>query len=305
MNSSAFNLPSFAKINRSLHILGKRPDGYHEILTVFQSISLHDQLVLIDRRDEILQLSCNDPTIPKDESNIVIRAALALRERTRSLKGADIALLKRIPTKAGLGGASSNAAVALMGLNILWGTQLQIPDLIEIGSELGADVPFFFVGGMAVGEGTGTKVASLTDRDKERLIIITPRACVATSEAYKLLNAGSLTSSKSTSILTNSFADPLLSDCDQWPLHNDFEAVIFEIEPEIERAKQALLEAGARGALLTGSGSSVFGIFDNDEKRQRALDSLVIESGWRVFPCSTISRNEYSGAMDSSGVTLF
>jgi 4-diphosphocytidyl-2-C-methyl-D-erythritol kinase len=304
VNSSALNLPSFAKINRSLRVLGKRLDGYHEILTVFQTISLHDQLVLISRRDEIIQLTCNDPNIPRYEGNLVVQAALALRKRSRRLRGADIALLKRIPTKAGLGGASSNAAVALMGLNTLWRTGLQSSDLLEIGSELGADVPFFLRGGLAAGEGTGTRVTSLAEEGKQRLIIVTPRVGVSTRKAYQLLKAGSLTSRKPTSILTSSFADSLLSDCDQWPLHNDFEAVIFEIEPEIERAKQALLEVGARDALLTGSGSSVFGIFDNEERRQHALDTLVIESGWRVFPCSTISRDEYSAAMDSAGVSM-
>lgn len=304
MNKTALNLPCFAKINRSLYILGKREDGYHELRTIFQTISVHDQLILIRRDDDQIRISSNEQSVPVDETNLVFRAAMALRERAESRLGVDVAILKRIPIKAGLGGASSNAAVALIGLNLLWGMKLARQDLQLLGSRLGADVPFFFLGGAAFGEGTGTTLSPLLDSPKQRLIIVTPKASVATADAYKALKAASLTSSNSPSILTSSFAEPLLKDCDQWPLHNDFEAVIFEIEPEIERAKKALLEAGARGALLTGSGSSVFGLFDDEASRQRALSNIKIESGWRVSSCSTLSRSEYFAVMDSAGVPL-
>jgi 4-diphosphocytidyl-2-C-methyl-D-erythritol kinase len=304
VNDTSLTLPSFAKINWSLRILGKRPDDFHEIVTLLQTVSLHDQLTLALRDDEEILITCNYPGIPVDDSNLVVRAAFALRDHLQVRRGADIQLKKRIPVKGGLGGASSNAMAALLGLNALWQTKLELSELISISSRLGADVPFFFIGGRALGEGIGTRVSALPDRSKEHIVIVTPNASVSTAAAYRAVDAGSLTTTDSDFILTNSSAEAGLSDYDQWPLHNDFEDVIFEIEPEIKRVKQALLEAGARGALLAGSGSSVFGIFDNEKARERALDSLRCEDGWRIFPCETLSRDEYYQAMGSSGFPL-
>lgn len=304
MKKTALNLPCFAKINLTLRVIGKREDGYHEISTIFQTISVHDQLIVIHRDDERIDLSCNERRIPTDDSNLVMRAAKALKQFAGVRQGAELALLKRIPAKAGLGGGSSNAAATLLGLNELWECGLSIDELSKLGSDLGADVPFFFYGGTASGTGTGSRVSSLSDQPTKKLVIITPAASVSTKDAYKALNAPSLTSQNPISILTSSFAEPVLNGGDQSPLHNDFEAVIFEMKPEIERAKNALLDAGARGALLTGSGSSVFGLFDDDADRQRGINNLEIESGWRVFSCSTISRSEYCGAMGSAGVSL-
>jgi 4-diphosphocytidyl-2-C-methyl-D-erythritol kinase len=176
---------------------------------------------------------------------------------------------------------------------------------MKLGSDLGADVPFFFVAGTAAGKGIGTELLALPDAPRKHLIVITPNAAVSTVTAYKSLNARSLTTSESPSILSSSFGGPLPSDCNQWSLHNDFEGVIFEIEPEIRRVKVALLDAGARGALLAGSGSSVFGIFDSEEARNRALGDLRCEPGWRVFSCDTLSRAEYFQAIGSSGFPLF
>jgi 4-diphosphocytidyl-2-C-methyl-D-erythritol kinase len=170
---------------------------------------------------------------------------------------------------------------------------------------LGADVPFFLKGGRCAATGIGTDLTPLPDGPKQHLIVITPNAKISTADAYASLNAASLTTSNSASILSSSLADLNSADSRQWCLHNDFERVIFEIEPEIERAKSALLDAGAWGALLAGSGSSVFGVFDNEAARDRGLENLKCEAGWRVFPCETISRDEYVRAMNSSGFPLF
>ena len=300
MNDTSLNLPSFAKINWSLRVLGKRPDDYHEIVTVLQTVSLHDQLTIVVRDDDRILLTCDDPGIPLDETNLIVRAALALRESIHEQPGAALHLTKRIPTKAGLGGASSNAVVALLGLNALWKTGLTASELITIATGLGADVPFFFLGGRALAEGIGTQVSRRPDASKQHLIIVTPNAAISTHAAYRALNARSLTTNDSDFILASSFGEPGLSDCDQWALHNDFEDAIFEIEPEIKRVKLALLEAGARGALLAGSGSSVFGIFDSEKAREFALGSLRCDVGWRIFSCETLSRDEYFQAMGSS-----
>jgi 4-diphosphocytidyl-2-C-methyl-D-erythritol kinase len=298
VHTNEFKLPSFGKINWTLQVLGKRPDGYHELVTVLQTISLRYELTFSGSDDEEFVLSCNDPEIPVDQTNLISRAACALRERTGQHKGVNVHLEKQIPSQAGLGGGSSNAAVALLALNELWSCGLSLGELSSVAATIGADVPFFLMAGTAMGEGTGTKLSALPDAPQRQLIIVSPRAGVSTTDAYEALNRPSLTTYSSTSILARSFAASNLADCDQWQLENDFENMIFEIEPEIRRAKKALLDSGARGALLAGSGSSVFGIFPDEESRQRGLDSLKVETGWRVFSCNTISRAEYFAAFD-------
>lgn len=296
-------LNSFAKINWSLRVLGKRADGYHDVLTVLQTISLSDELRVARRADDQLLLKCSDPAIPTDEENLIIQAAELLREslgaRFGGMQfGADIELIKRIPSKAGLGGGSSNAAIALLALSKIW--EIDDTDHQEIAAYIGADVPFFLIGGRALGEGTGTTLSALSDCETKYLIIVAPTARVSTAAAYNALDARSLTSSKSNPILAGSFAELVSNDCDLSALHNDFEAVIFEIEPEIERAKKALLKSGADRALLAGSGSSVFGIFANRHARQSALERLECEPGWRVYSCETLARNDY---LERIGIT--
>ena len=294
-------LPSFAKINWTLQIFGRRPDGYHEVATLLQSISLCDELTFELREDHEISLTCDDPEIPVDDSNLIVKAAKALLADHR---GVDITLNKVIPAKGGLGGGSSNAAVTLLALNELWDRQVKNRDLLRIGATIGADVPFFLIGGTAEGRGTGTDLCAVEDVPKKHLIVITPEATVSTATAYASLNRGSLTTPESASILSSSFAQAVCGDTSQWPLHNDFEVAIFEIEPEIKRAKVALLDAGARGALLAGSGSSVFGIFDDEAARDRALVKLRTEAGWRIFSCRTLSRAEYLQAMGPCGFPL-
>lgn len=305
MKNTSLKLPSFAKINSFLRILGKRSDGYHDVVTLLQTISLHDDLGFELREDDQVILHCDDPAIPVDETNLIVKAALALRKQFQSPLGAEITLTKRIPAQGGLGGASSNAAVTLFALNALWRGGLRADQLWLIGRGLGVDVPFFLVGGRCIGIGTGSIVKPVHDPPKRPLIVVTPNAKVATASAYGALNAASLTTSESNSILSSSLADMFSAGSGRGPLRNDFEGVIFEIEPEIERAKRVLLDAGARGALLAGSGSSVFGVFDDEVARNRALENLKCEAGWRAFSCETISRDEYFRAMNSSGFPLF
>lgn len=262
---------------------------------MLQSISLCDEIVFELREDAQIVLTCDDPAIPADDSNLIVKAARAL-SKTR---GAEIKLLKKIPAKGGLGGGSSNAAVTLVALNALWRLGLGDTDLRQIGSGLGADVPFFLSGGTTLAKGIGTEVEEVRDFAKQYLLIVTPNASVSTAKAYEALNARSLTTTDSLSILSSSFTEPFSGDSSQWPLHNDFEGVIFDLEPEIRRAKLALLEAGARNALLAGSGSSVFGIFTDEAARDQALRILRCETGWRVFACHTLSRGEYCKAIST------
>lgn len=306
MSTPSIKVPAFAKINWSLRILGRRPDGYHEIQTLLQTVSLHDELQFDLRIDDLITIACNDPSIPIDDSNLIIRAAAVLRKRFKVSRGVDIRLEKRIPAKGGLGGASANAAVAMLALARLWDLKMELHELVKIGATLGADVPFFLIGGRALATGTGTDVREIPDdnRANTHLLIVTPRATVATTDAYRALRAPTLTSTSDDSILSSSRADAILRTADHYLLHNDFEGVVFETEPEIERVKKALNDAGARGSLLAGSGSSVFGIFENEYSQGRAAKELRTEIGWRIFPAVTISRQEYLQALGPCGVPL-
>jgi 4-diphosphocytidyl-2-C-methyl-D-erythritol kinase len=306
----SLSLPAFAKINWSLQILGKRPDGYHEVRTTLQTISLHDDLVFEVSEDGSVVVLCNEPNIPTDDRNLIVRAAYALKDRYGVDHGARVSLNKGIPAKAGLGGASSNAAVTLLALAKLWQVETSLSVLLEIASGLGADVPFFLIGGCALATGTGATVSPLrdTDHDTQHLIVITPNASVSTAEAYAAVGADALTTRGREPILSSSREEAISGSSIPWPpyrdLKNDFESVIFDIEPEIRRAKQTLLQAGALRALLAGSGSSVFGIFADQEAQQRALNEISLEAGWRVFPCVTLSRNQYVSALDSRGISF-
>jgi 4-diphosphocytidyl-2-C-methyl-D-erythritol kinase len=310
VNQSALSLPSFAKINWRLQILGKRPDGYHQVETLLQTISLHDDLRFEIDEDGDISLTCDDPDIPTDHQNLVVRAALALKARFDINAGVRVRLEKKIPTQAGLGGGSSNAAVSLVALTRLWKVEATTADLIEIAATLGTDVPFFLVGGCALATGIGATLSPIPDSADEvaHLIVITPNASISTPKAYSALSSAALTTSRNDPILSSSHSEAKKSYSRPWPLHdslkNDFESVIFDIEPEIRRTKETLLQAGALDALLAGSGSSVFGIFSNREDQQRALNEMKSEAGWRIFPCVTVSRNEYRRLVGSPDIAF-
>lgn len=304
MSVAALTLPAFAKINWTLRVLGRRPDGYHELCTIFQTVSLQDSLSFDERAGGELRLTCDAPDIPSDESNLILRAAQALKNHYGVERGAQIHLVKRIPAAGGLGGGSSDAAIALLGLAHLWQIKAKREELASIGAKLGADVPFFLTGGTALGTGLGTEVSPLAEADAEHILIVAPAVKVSTAEAYKALNAPALTKQLGDIILSISCVDAPFQDSLPEALHNDFEPVVFRLYPEIERVKKALQAQGARGALLAGSGSSVFGIFENREAQQSAMAALKAEAGWRVFACATLARKEYLKALGPSAALL-
>ncbi len=289
-------LPSFAKINLGLRILGKRPDGYHDLCTIFQTISLHDTFTF--READELTLSTNIRYIPVDERNLIVRAGRRLRELTGVKRGAAVHLEKQIPSPGGLGGGSSNAAVALLAFNKLWKLGLSIEELHRIGAELGSDVPFFLYGGTAIGTGRGTDIEPVADIPVENMILIAPNVRVSTRDAFARLGVESLTSADSASILLNCRFEAEQGDISNLSLKNDFEKLVFEAHPEIGRAKAKLLELGAAKAAMSGSGSSVYGFFDNKETRQTALKALDEEVNWRSFAVAAISRSNYREALE-------
>ena len=289
-------LPAFAKINLQLRVLDKRDDGYHNLDTIYQTVSLHDTISISRIDGPHVVLSCNDRSLPANENNLVIRAARMLQSRYGADKGAHIRLEKRIPMQAGLGGGSSDAAATLIALTHLWQINTPREDLIALGAGLGADVSFFFCGGTARGNGIGDRIQPLDDALAKFLLIIKPNAKISTVDAYRSLDERSLTSQNAKTILLSSQPTADSDKNDSPNLINDFEAVVFELEPEIRRARNALLNAGAGTALLTGSGSAVFGIFDSEDAQRRAIQTIELETGWRVFPCRMVARRQYRDA---------
>lgn len=296
MTKDSFKLPSFAKINWFLRVLGKREDNYHELYTIFQTVSLFDEITF-SKSDELI-LTCSNEKIPTDENNLIVKAANVLREKFDVKNGAKIHLEKRIPSPGGLGGGSSNAATALLGLVRLWNLKIESEDLVKIGAQLGADVPVFFYGGTCLGTGRGTKLAPLKDLEEKYLLIVTPNVEVSTREAFARLNAPRLTNFSSKSILQICQSEAEAFDLRQTELKNDFEASVFAVEPEIKRVKEKLLELGAIKASMSGSGASIFAIFDNKETRQATQKALGKESDWRQFAVATVSREKYREALE-------
>jgi 4-diphosphocytidyl-2-C-methyl-D-erythritol kinase len=291
----AFVLPSYAKINLMLRVLGKRDDGFHELLTIFQTVSLCDRMSFAEA-DELL-LTCDDPAIPTGEANLVIRAAHGLRDLTGTSRGAHIHLEKRIPSPGGLGGGSSNAAVALVGLARLWKVEAPLDALYAIAAGVGSDVPFFLYGGTAIGTGRGESVEPIDDIRCENMLIVTPGVAVSTPDAYRDLDADSLTSQDANRILRVCRLEAGSLDLRQTALVNDLETVVFRRYPEVGLVKRTLLELGAVNAAMSGSGASVFAVFDNKEARHAAEKALDHRSTWRRCAVSTVSRSEYREAL--------
>jgi 4-diphosphocytidyl-2-C-methyl-D-erythritol kinase len=301
LSQSPLTIPAFAKINWSLRVLGKRDDGYHEIDTVLQTVSLHDTITFERTNDDGIRLWCDDRSIPADESNLVWRALVALRERYSLSGGLKIRLEKRIPSEAGLGGGSSDAAITLLALAHFRQIQTPADSLVKITESLGSDVPFFFHGGTARATGRGNVIEPLEDSPQKHLLVIKPNASISTAKAYRTLNRAALTSSDSKPILFRSQASNVSASIDPDVLQNDFEPVVLKQEVEIQRAKNALLNSGARAAMLSGSGSAVFGIFENQDAQERAIQAIELEAGWRAFPCKTVGRNDYRRALGQAG----
>lgn len=293
--SSGFSLPSFAKVNLLLRILGKRDDGFHELFTVFQSVSLHDTLHFEECSE--IELTCDDPSVPTDERNLIFNAATTLKRQFGARKGAKIHLEKLIPSPGGLGGGSSNAAVALIGLKKLWNLEIAVDDLHSIAAELGSDVPYFLHGGTAIGTGRGEKIEEIDDLDAQHLLIVTPNLAVSTSAGFAALKRANLTNSETETILTVCRNEAKSLDLRHSALENDFEQSVFADFPEVKRVKETLLELGAANAAMSGSGASVFAIFDKQETRQAAQKALEENRDWRKFAVSTVSRENYAKAL--------
>lgn len=264
-----------AKINLFLHVTGKRPDGYHELMTLMCPVSLCDTLTL-SFSGEGLRVSCSHPEVPEDETNLVYQAAdLFFRESGRA-HPLSISITKRIPVGAGLGGGSSNAATVLTALNQRREKPIPMERLMEMGLSLGADVPFFLLQRPALATGIGEKLEPCETIPPFRVLLIGFDFSVSTARIYKNLNLG-LTKCKK--MHKNLFFKIQGPDVVHY-LCNDLETVTVALHPEIEAAKTALLDQGADGALMSGSGPTVFGLFADEAKARKAESVLGARDGW-------------------------
>jgi 4-diphosphocytidyl-2-C-methyl-D-erythritol kinase len=280
-----------AKINLDLRVLGMRPDGFHELRTVFPALALHDIIRCVPREGPFA-IECASAGVPLDDTNLIWRAAQTLwrsLRRTGPVRDVVVQLEKRIPLQAGLGGGSADAAATLMALVHAWRVPVKPAQLTDVAAHIGSDVPFFLAGGTALGLGRGEEIYPLADLPRHWIVLLIPGFGVSTSEAYGWYDA-----------------EPELSRAPREPQHvpgpwpsraaqmiNDLEAPIAAHHPEIDQMKAALKRAGAAAAAMSGSGSTVFGLFQRRRDAVAAADGLQ-GSGWRVILTESLGRGEYA-----------
>ena len=275
------SLLSPAKVNLFLRINGKRPDGYHDLVTLMCSISLYDTISLSFSTQQKIVVTCSDPQIPQNASNLAHRAASCfLNAHTIGKRaGVDIHIIKKIPVAAGLGGGSSNAATVLLGLNQYYEYPFSEEQLLAMALSIGADAPFFVYGKPAIARGIGDRLEAYTDIAPYHVVLIFPGFGVSTAMVYANLNLG-LTKCKKT--ITSSLLKQQGFDAKNH-LCNDLENVTSSRYPIVSHIKKILLEYGAVGALMSGSGPTVFGLFSNLTTAQNAANAMSQNTKWQVF----------------------
>jgi 4-diphosphocytidyl-2-C-methyl-D-erythritol kinase len=276
---------SFAKINLGIEIVGKRPDGYHDIRTLFQTITLADEIRVEPAPEGVLNLAGDDRAVAWDETNLVHRAARLLQERTGAASGARITVSKSVPAGRGLGGGSSNAAATLLALNVLWELGLDAGALASLARGLGADVPFFLKGGLCLGEGIGDRLTPLPDLPPVSCLLVFPPFPISTASIYAGVDP-TLTSPGKVSKI-----ERFLESRDFGLLENDLERVIFRAHPELERWKSFFRDAGALLAQVSGSGSAVYGLFPDPARAVAARRRLPGTTDARL--AATLPREGY------------
>jgi 4-diphosphocytidyl-2-C-methyl-D-erythritol kinase len=288
-------LRSYAKVNLGLEVLGHRQDGYHELRTIFQTISLHDDVVLRPHATDIV-VECDHPGVPLDETNLAVRAARDLQRFARVPGGVEIRIVKRIPVAGGLGGGSSNAACVLRGLDRLWRLGLGPAGLHPLARRLGADVPFFLVGGTALGLARGDEVYPLWRQVRGEVVIVDPERPLSTAAVFKRLD-GSLTPRDETNRIFRFVSSDLAGQGTAFPiLSNDLERPALEEAPDlaarVDLIRGILVREGALMASLSGSGASYFGLFDDPGRARRAHERLAAR-GFNALRSRTLSLDQY------------
>jgi 4-diphosphocytidyl-2-C-methyl-D-erythritol kinase len=276
-------LSAAAKVNLALEVLRRRSDGYHEIATVMQTVDLSDRLILEDA--DGLEVRTSAPGVPTDERNLAYRAARALRDAAGVERGARITLDKRIPVAAGLGGGSTDAAAALVGLNRLWGLRWPAAGLEELAVGLGMDVPFFLRGGAALATGRGERLAPLGGAALG-LVLVNPRFAVSTADMYgrvtpAMYSDGARAREAAAALETRRASRVAVS------LYNGLEVAARAVYPQIGQMQAALVAAGALGAAMSGSGPTVFGVARSWEQA-RQIRGRVARGSWECWAVRTL-----------------
>lgn len=274
-----------AKINLTLEVLSKRPDGYHEISTIMQAVSLYDIITLSDNDSGKITLSCNYEGIPCDEKNICYKAAERFFEYTRTEnKGLHIDINKTIPSQAGLAGGSSDGAAVIMGLNVMFNTKLKSVEMKDIGERVGADVPFCIEGGTKLCTGIGATLKKLPAFNCSDIVICKPQSVsVSTAEAYQKVDALNPHASYTDEMIKALHSRDMFMI--STTIFNDFELAL-QI-PEVNEIKSIMLKNKAKGAGMSGSGSAVFALFTSSRKSKTCYDQLK-ENYPETFLCKPV-----------------
>lgn len=289
---SKITLRSPAKINLCLSVLARRPDGYHDVEMLMQMVGLFDE-VTVSLGGQGISVRCDSSAVPSGEGNIAWKAAAEMLRISGSNSGLAIEIKKNIPIAAGLGGGSGNAAAVLVAANKLLGMGLERDLLAEIGARIGMDVPFFFFGPTALARGRGELLTKLPPLPQIGVLLVNPGFETSTAWVYNNLNLGltkKLDCNKISRLNIRTIAGGL---------HNDLETVTSAAHPVISRIKAALLDQGAAGALMSGSGPTVFGIFETRASCQAAADGLSSE-GWSLYPVETVTESPLAGMVPES-----
>lgn len=291
-----FSLKSYAKLNLALCITHKRSDGFHELKTIFERINLYDTLKFSLRKDHKIYITTNHPDVPVDESNLVYKAAILLRQHSKCSLGANIHIQKRIPVAAGLAGGSSNGATALMGLNRLWKTNVSQKTLQQLAAQLGSDLNFFLSNvSFALGEGRGEKIKPMMSSLRFWHVIVTPRIPILAKQAYEAFSqqTSAVALKKRVRSINNRIKEMLLGiqqtkEVDVIKnLTNDLEKAILMISPELDLLKEKLLQQKNKGVCFSGSGPSIFAIVET-KKEADCLAEQLQKTYQQVFVVRTI-----------------
>lgn len=266
------SLDAHAKINLSLDVLNKRDDGYHNLQMIMQTIQLHDTISISEIPSGI-EIHCEAKYVPNNSNNIAYKAAEAMINKYKLDAGVRIVIDKKIPVAAGLAGGSTDAAAVLKGINTLFKLGINQDELMQIGKTIGADVPYCIMGGTALAEGIGEKLTPLTQFNDIPILLIKPRIGVSTAWVYKNLDLNRINDRPNTEMLISALAKRDVSFIAQ-NMGNVLESVTLVKYPVIDKIKKTLIEKGALGSMMSGSGPTVFGIFEDKEKAEIAFSKL-------------------------------
>jgi 4-diphosphocytidyl-2-C-methyl-D-erythritol kinase len=278
-------IKSCAKINLGLEVIKKREDSYHEIRTLFQTIDLYDVLEFRTTTSNKIRLQGDDEAVPWNEDNLIFKAVHLLQKRFSVSQGVEIQVRKNIPPGKGLGGGSSNAAMALYALNRIWDLKLSQKDLMELGRNIGADLPYFFEGGLCLGTERGDKILPLDDLVPLFCLLVFPSFSISTASVYGRLELTLTSRDKDSKIIK------FLTDRDFCYLENRLEETVFSFYPRLRVIKSLFHRLGSELSLVSGTGSAVFGLFSEKDKAEKGLSEL--KTKYPSLLVETLSRASY------------